>query len=313
MHRSLLSLLVCPGCASDLKLVESVSTSSCVKSGTLVCQSCERSFAIRNGVPRFVDEDPYAASFGLQWTTFRTQQLDSVNGFKLSESRFLTETGWSSESIRGALVLDVGCGAGRFLDVVSNAGARVVGVDLSAAVDAAQSSLGKRDNVDIVQADIADLPFRRGAFDAAYCIGVLQHTPNPSSALHKFVHCVRPEGRVAITVYPRRPWTRFYPKYLLRPFTRRMRSETLLRVIKVLMPPLFLLSEVTFRLPLLGKVAGSSSRSRTMSERMSVGTPAFLCDSAINGRLWILSICLRLATILRRPNRRCGWPCTTPE
>ena len=38
---------------------------------------CGCSFAVRDGIPRFVPPSTYADGFGLQWKTFRRTQLDS--------------------------------------------------------------------------------------------------------------------------------------------------------------------------------------------------------------------------------------------
>jgi SAM-dependent methyltransferase len=118
-------------------------------------------------------------------------------------------------------------------------------------VDAAQETLAGRDNVHLVQASIFELPFRPGSFDGVYCIGVIQHTPDPARAVQNVAEMVRSGGRVAVTIYERRPLTKLYSKYWLRPLTRRMRPEGLLRLIRAAMPPAFLLTEVLFRVPVL--------------------------------------------------------------
>ena len=43
-------------------------------------------------------------------------------------------------------------------------------------------NIGRRENVHLVQADIFKPPFREGAFDHAYSIGVLHHTPDTRRA-----------------------------------------------------------------------------------------------------------------------------------
>jgi len=130
-----------------------------------------------------------------------------------------------------------------------------VGFDVSTAIDAAAQTVRGRRNVHLVQASIYDLPFKAGAFDGVYCIGVIQHTPDPDSALRSLPMPLKPGGRIALTAYERRRWwTGFHGKYLLRPLTRRVNKEALLRIIQVLMPVLFPLTEVLFRLPLVGRV-----------------------------------------------------------
>ncbi len=55
-------------------------------SSALVCpEGCR--FPVVGGVPRFIESDNYAASFGLQWKTFRKTQLDSHTGTNVSRGR----------------------------------------------------------------------------------------------------------------------------------------------------------------------------------------------------------------------------------
>lgn len=150
-------------------------------------------------------------------------------------------------------ILDAGCGAGRFLDVASTNDCQVVGVDISNATDAARATLGDRKNLHLVQASLYELPFRREVFDGCYCIGVIQHTPNPQAALRALPRILKRGGRLAVTIYERKRWTLFNTKYLARPVTKRLNQKILLKTIKGLMPIGFVLSEVLFRLPYFGK------------------------------------------------------------
>jgi SAM-dependent methyltransferase len=255
MQAKLLDVLACPVCGEgfvcegeESPVVDDVDT------GRLRCEGCARTYPIRNGIPRFVSDDNYAASFGVQWNLFKGEQIDTVNGFKLSATRFYAETGWPPESLSGKWLLDAGCGAGRFLDVASSAGAEVVGIDISNAVDAAGQTLRGRKNVHLVQASIYALPFRPGVFDGCYCLGVIQHTPDPLAALRALPRVVRPGGRLGVFIYERKRWTRLYAKYLVRPLTTRLSNAALLQLIKTVMPLLFPLSEVTFRIPVFGRL-----------------------------------------------------------
>jgi SAM-dependent methyltransferase len=249
-----LSVLACPACAGELALQTS-DDGDRVTQGALQCRQCGASYPITRGIARFVPADGgYAESFGFQWNRFKVEQFDSANGTTLSRDRFFSETAWSPESIGGKWVLEGGCGAGRFLDVVTRTGARVVGVDLSTAVDAAASTLADRPNLDLVQARIDRLPFRRGAFDGVYCIGVIQHTSNPEACVRSLASAVRPGGRIAITAYELRRWTRLYSKYLARHVTTKLSDRVLYAAIAIAMPVLFPLTEVLFRLPIVARV-----------------------------------------------------------
>jgi uncharacterized protein YbaR (Trm112 family) len=254
VNRSLVDMLACPACQGPLALREERGGADRVTGGVLACAACRAAYPIDNGIPRFVDAGNYAASFGLQWTRFRATQLDSATGARLSAERFYAETGWTREWLRGRRVLDAGCGAGRFMEVAADAGARVVGVDLSSAVDAAAETVRRFPHADVVQASLYALPFRLAAFDACYCIGVLQHTPDPERTLAALPPLVTAGGRVAVVAYERRRWTKLHIKYLIRPLTTRLPEAALLRAIRWLMPLLFAVSEVLFRVPVLGRV-----------------------------------------------------------
>lgn len=255
MKPGLLELLACPACQGAL-ICEPSSRGPDLEivSGELRCGGCSKRFPIRDSIPRFVEGDDYTTSFGYQWNRFRLEQVDSRNGLTLSAGRFFPETGWNPEWLSGRWILDAGCGAGRFLDIASRSACEVVGVDLSTAVDAAAKTLKGRPNVHLVQASLFELPFKKAAFDGCYCIGVIQHTPDPPRALRVLPPLLKPSGRLAVTVYERKPWTKLNPKYLLRPLSKRLPLKVTLRIIQILMPMLFPVTEVVFRIPVLGRL-----------------------------------------------------------
>ena len=255
MWLKLVDVLECPRCLGKLTCVaEGRSPSGEIETGNLECQQCGKSYPIKGGIPRFVPEDNYAASFGYQWNRFRSQQIDSVNGTDISKKRFYSETGWTPDWLHGKWVLDAGCGAGRFLDVASNNDCDVVGIDISNASDAARSTLVERKNVHLVQGSIYEMPFRQQAFDGCYSIGVIQHTPEPLRSVAALPRMIKAGGRIAVTIYERKPLTFLYSKYLLRPLTKRIDKTMLLRAIERSMRFLFPLTNVLFRVPLLNRV-----------------------------------------------------------
>lgn len=245
--------MVCPRCIADLELNAVEENGTDVINGSLACGACDGEYKIVNSIPRFVPPESYAKSFGIQWNAFKTEQLDSKNGFTISNDRFFSVTEWDKEWMEGKLILDAGCGAGRFLDISSKYAGDVVGIDLSNAVDASLANLKERENLLLVQASIYEMPFRPGTFDGAYCIGVIQHTPEPKRTIRSVAEMVKKGGHFAMFIYNRQKWTKYYSKYLLRPLTTKLRPETLLRMIKISMPVLFPLTEILFRIPVLDR------------------------------------------------------------
>ena len=140
---------------------------------------------------------PYAASFGRQWNRYDVMRPDE------DEATFLVKTGVAAGELAGKLVLDAGCGGGRYAHLVGGRGARVIGVDLSAAVEKAAALCHDLPDVAIVQADLLDLPLAEGCFDLVYSIGVLHHTPDPRRAFAQIARRVKPGGRLAVWLYRR--------------------------------------------------------------------------------------------------------------
>lgn len=254
MQRELIEKLCCPKCFGTLNCVSTEENVEEILEGKLNCIDCHLSYSIEDGIPRFVGKNNYSSSFGFQWNEFKATQLDSQSGTKQSADRFYSETEWTSEWLKGKWILDAGCSAGRFLDVVSENDCEVIGIDISSAIEASKKNLADRKNVHFVQASIYEVPFRNGTFDACYCIGVVQHTPSPPKTLESISRIIKKGGRIAVTIYEHKPWTFLFGKYLLRPLTRRMSDETLLKTIRFVMPVAFPVTDILFRIPLLGKV-----------------------------------------------------------
>ena len=207
MAFDLSGILVCTRCGAPLPAETSWAETE------IRCTGCGAEVPVVRGIPRFVNTDAYTTSFSFEWNRYRKTQLDTASS-RESEETFRAKTGLSPEEVAGRLVLDVGCGMGRFADVVSRWGGRVIGIDLSQAVEAAYANLSNRDNVRILQADLFHLPFRQGTFDIVYSVGVLHHTPDCEKAFRQLVPFVRPGGRVCLWVYGQMgPWERFSRLY----------------------------------------------------------------------------------------------------
>ena len=206
MKRTLLRLLVCPTCQTSFQLVGEECVQDEIVAGQLVCHDCRTTYPIVRAIPRMLpsalveEQERTAAAFGWEWNRF--SRLHEGN---LDTEQFLD---WiaplSVDDVRNKVVLDGGCGMGRFSAVCSRLGAaEVVGIDLSRAVEAAYENTRRLPNVHLVQADIHQLPFRRGSgdFDLVMSIGVLHHLPDPQAGFSALARHLKPGGVVAAWVY----------------------------------------------------------------------------------------------------------------
>jgi len=153
------------------------------------------------GIPRFVESEEYTSSFGLQWNKFRMTQLDSHTHQNISQDRLQRIVGGDLNLFKGKTVLEAGCGAGRFTEIMLRHGANVYAIDLSEAVEANRKNCKEYKNYLCAQADILKLPFHRNYFDIVICIGVLQHTPSPELSMSVLCSHLKPGGFLFIDHY----------------------------------------------------------------------------------------------------------------
>jgi SAM-dependent methyltransferase len=197
VKRGLLAWLRCPVCHTCLDPGTNLDV---IASGRLTCQQAH-SFPIVRGIPRFVTSDAYTRSFSYEWNQFRKTQLDSSTGRTDTRDRLQASLNFPIEQLQGKLVLDAGCGTGRFAEVVHRYGGEYVGLDYSFAVDAAQANAGHLAGVHFVQADLFAPPFADDVFDLVMSLGVLHHTPDPRRAFAGLPRVLKPRGQLTITVY----------------------------------------------------------------------------------------------------------------
>ena len=176
MKRILLDYLVCPDCQVALVCEATEEVGDDIESGSLRCEQCQRTYPIVRGIPRFVtSENPLAGqnvdtadAFGWEWQeftelhdmdTYKAQMLDWIEPM---QPAFFVDK----------VVLDAGCGMGRFSMVSSHFGAKMVlAVDASGAVEAARENARDLDNVHVIQGQYSQFTFApRGQGADRFCL-----------------------------------------------------------------------------------------------------------------------------------------------
>jgi ubiquinone/menaquinone biosynthesis C-methylase UbiE len=210
-----------------------------IKEGKLIPKGgVSEEITITDYIPRFVDRENYAKSFGFQWHKFRETQLDSYTGIPISEDRLFQGTKWSKEELKGKKILEAGSGAGRFTEILLKYGAEVVSFDFSQAVESNYENNGGNDTLFLFQGDIRDIPFDDNYFDYVLCYGVLQHTPSPEQSFEELYRVAKKEGKISIDYYlrPSSPTVWATPKYFWHKKTSNMDPERLLSIITFYIP-----------------------------------------------------------------------------
>jgi 2-polyprenyl-3-methyl-5-hydroxy-6-metoxy-1,4-benzoquinol methylase len=253
MNLELLEILRCPNTGQRLIFEEELSSKNGIVSGCLMTEDRLESYPIRSGIPRFVKESNYADNFGMQWNHFQETQLDSHSGHPISGKRFYGATGWAPEDLKGKWVLDVGCGAGRFAEVALEAGAKVVALDFSSAVDVCYTNLKHHPNLHVLQGDVYHLPLLKGSFSFVYSLGMLQHTPDVEKSFSELIPMLWGGGRLCVDYYERTWKSFFLPKYWFRPFTKRIPQQVLFSFLKQVVPFMLLISRGLGTVPVFGK------------------------------------------------------------
>ena len=202
MHRNFLELLACPDCHVAFDVTVTEEDNGQIRSGFLRCRKKQCSFPIIRYVPRFVEANRYAASFSKQREYVRRHFKEYIED-RSGHTLFLPTTGFDAARLRQGITLEVGCGYGRFVNVVRSLGGTIVGIDISTnSIDLAQDFVGFEENVHLAQCDLFRVPFNENAFDRIYSIGVLHHTPLPKDAFEGLVPFLRRPGQISIWVYP---------------------------------------------------------------------------------------------------------------
>jgi SAM-dependent methyltransferase len=254
-----IKIFLCPQCRGPLQCdVQQVSWNESkeeIIEGKLDCSKCSKTYPIVGSIPRFVEMDNYAASFGYQWNKFAKTQVGGAQKI-ISKERFDCTAEWPQQLLN-QVILEAGCGAGRFSEIALDTGAQVYSFDLSAAINASVgniTSLDQKRRHHPFQASIYDIPLPHGMFDKVYCLGVLQHCPDVKRAFMSLVPFLKSGGEIVIDCYLSQPLKHaFNLKYWLRPFFKWWKPTWLFSFWFFVISIAYDLKRVITAIPLVGK------------------------------------------------------------
>ena len=99
----------------------------------------------------------------------------------------------------GMVVADVGTGTGFLAELALDAGARVIGIDISDGMLAQVTSRFAGRPFEARPGDTAALPLQTGEVDAVLANMVLHHAEDPPAAIREMARALKPGGTLVIT------------------------------------------------------------------------------------------------------------------
>ena len=136
-------------------------------------------------------------SFGEEWKNFHTFSEKEIEEHGHYFFDIITERMVNANTV----MADFGCGSGRFIKYFQKRAKFIVGIDPSEAIFAADTLVGKDENVELCQASISNIPYADETFDFAMSIGVLHHIPNTMEAMRDCVKKVKKNGYFCTYIY----------------------------------------------------------------------------------------------------------------
>lgn len=209
MRLSLLPLLVCPDCRENLVLRDgAVYESHDLATGLLDCLACERSFPIEEGILRAMPSQLLVEQE--REIKARDEQVDEYEAMWALNLFGAVEVPMTLRRLasRGEhLLLEAGCGTGRMTQQLAGRAGDLVSVDFSfesLRVNRDKVKAAGVQHVDLIQADLCNLPLRDGVFDRVVSCQVLEHIPGHegrSRAMTELSRVARPGARVIVSAY----------------------------------------------------------------------------------------------------------------
>lgn len=108
----------------------------------------------------------------------------------------------------GQRALDAGCGVGGYIDILSQKGYRIIGVDI--APNMLQVCRSKYPGVELALVELEQIPFKEQSFDVILCIDTLQYFSQKSRRLtvKNLIKLLKPNGTIILDV--KNKWCPFF-------------------------------------------------------------------------------------------------------
>jgi ubiquinone/menaquinone biosynthesis C-methylase UbiE len=137
--------------------------------------------------------------FGDEWERFDQSQLDSREHLALFKKYFKVFP-WAKLPAQ-AEGFDMGCGSGRWAQLVAPKVGRLHCIDPSSAIHVAKRNLRLQVNCEFHAAGVADAVLPEKSMDFGYSLGVLHHVPDTAEGIKACVRMLKPGAPFLLYLY----------------------------------------------------------------------------------------------------------------
>lgn len=139
------------------------------------------------------------AGFGDEWERFDQSRLDAKE-CRLLFDKYFKIFPWQLVS-KKSQGFDMGCGSGRWANLVASNVAVLHCIDPSSALTIAKKNLARHENCIFYQAGVSDGALAKSSMDFGYSLGVLHHVPDTSQAIRDCVDMLKPGAPFLLYLY----------------------------------------------------------------------------------------------------------------
>jgi len=215
MPHELSALLACPSCRGELRGWREDASDY-----EIACTGCGARYGVRGGIPILLTPET-GASGAHDEMEHLLHAHTKADGHKARQASFFDREvaeefeitrphgapaayGWTLEEkfrrsvaelreVRGATIVDACCGSGMDAEMLAQAGARVIAVDLSEGCARRAAERAKRRGVDytVVVGDVERLPLRDASVELSYVHDGLHHLADPMRGVRELARVAR--------------------------------------------------------------------------------------------------------------------------
>jgi ubiquinone/menaquinone biosynthesis C-methylase UbiE len=171
---------------------------------------------LRNSLkPALPGDDATQASERYIFERFRSPENEGIVGDEVDDEDFILRCFLSNLGpLAGKVVLDAGCGKGKYTRALARMGARlVVGLDPTPGYLGHGLRAGTPDGrVGYLCGTISRIPIPDRSVDAVICSEVIEHIPDPSLVFAEMARVLKPGGKVLVLDKQKRA---LHPRYLV--------------------------------------------------------------------------------------------------